>query len=114
MARCDLLVRRVIFFNPLFVVPAGDIPHPVLVVEIPLDSFADACLEAFLRLPTEFVVDFRGVDRIAAVVAGTIRDEGDLVLVGLAIGAWREFIEKSANRVDDLEVRFFSFQPPIL
>ena len=52
VARCDLLVRRVIFFNPLFVVPAGDIPHPVLVVEIPVDGFADAGFEVFRRLPT--------------------------------------------------------------
>ncbi len=42
MARCDLLVRRVILLNPIFVIPAGDIFDPVLIVEIPLDGFADA------------------------------------------------------------------------
>ncbi len=56
-------------------------------VEIPLGGFADACLKVFLRPPSVFVVDFCGVDRIAAVVAGTVSDEGDLGLVKLAIEA---------------------------
>jgi hypothetical protein len=41
----------IIFLNPLFIIPAGDIAHPFLVVEIPLDGFADACLKGFLRFP---------------------------------------------------------------
>ena len=102
-----MLVRRVIFFNPVFVIPAGDIPHPILIFEIPLDGFADACLEAFGRLPTEFAVDFCGVDGVAAVMAGAVCDEGDLLLVELAIGAWREFVEECANGVHDIKVRFF-------
>jgi hypothetical protein len=58
-----------------------------LVVEIPLNGFADACLKVFLRPPSVFAVDFCGVDRIASVVAGTVSDEGDLGLVKLAIEA---------------------------
>ena len=98
---------RVILLNPIFVIPARDIPHPVLVVEIPLDGFADAGLEAFRRFPTELAVDFCGVDGVAAVVARAVGDEGDLVLVELAIGAWREFVEECANGVHDIKVRFF-------
>ena len=63
---------RVILLNPIFVIPAGAVFYPVLVVEIPLDGFADACLEAFRRFPTEFVVNFRDIDGVAAVVLGSV------------------------------------------
>jgi hypothetical protein len=78
-----------------------------LVVEIPLNGFADSCLKVFWSLPTEFAVDFCGVDRIAAVVAGTVSDEGDLGLVKLAIEAWREFVKERADGMNELVVRFF-------
>ena len=52
-------------------------------------------------------MDFRSVDRIAAVVARTIRDEGDLVFIRFTIGARREFVKECADRADDLKVRFF-------
>ena len=52
-------------------------------------------------------MDFRSVDRIAAVVARTIRDEGDLVFIRFTIGARREFDKECADRADDLKVRFF-------
>jgi len=52
-------------------------------------------------------VDFRGVDRIAAVVARTVCNEGDLVFIWFTIGARREFVKECANRMDDLKVRFF-------
>lgn len=60
----------IILCDPIFIVSAGDIPHPVLIVEIPLDGFANTGFEGFLRLPAEFAVDFRGVDGVAAVVPG--------------------------------------------
>ena len=46
-----LLLLGVILLDPVLVIPAGDIAHPFLVVEIPLDGFADACLKGFLRFP---------------------------------------------------------------
>lgn len=52
-------------------------------------------------------MDFRSVDGVAAVVARTIRNESDLLLVELAIRARREFVKECANRVDNLKVRFF-------
>lgn len=44
---------------------------------------------------------------MAAVVAGTVHNKGDLFFIMFIIGARREFVEEFANRVDDLKVRFF-------
>ena len=38
-------------------------------VEVPLDGFADALLEAVRRRPAEFPLDFARVDGVAAVMA---------------------------------------------
>ena len=70
---CSFVLIRgwgIILCDPIFIVSAGDIPHPVLIVEIPLDGFANTGFEGFLRLPAKFAVDFRGVDGVAAVVPG--------------------------------------------
>lgn len=40
------------------VVAGEDILPPGLVVEVPLDGFAEAALEIFLGFPAEFVFDF--------------------------------------------------------
>ena len=40
-------------------------------------------------------------------MAETIRHEGDLLLVELAIEAWREFVKERANGMNELVVRFF-------
>ena len=69
----------IILLNPILIVPACNVFYPVLVVEIPLHGFADACFECFGGVPAEFVVNFCGIDGVAAVLAEAIGDEGDLL-----------------------------------
>ena len=71
--------------DPLFVGSGGDVLNPSLVVEVPLDGFADACIEGLGRFPAEFAVDLGRVDGVAAVVTGAISDIGNLLLVALPI-----------------------------
>ena len=97
----------VLLADPVAVGAAGDIGHPGLVVQIPLHGLADAGLEGLGRLPAQFALDLAGVDGVAAVVAGAVRDVGDLFLVGLAVGARAEFVEHGAEGVDDVEVGLF-------
>ena len=80
---------------------------PFLVIQIPLHGFLDTGLESFLWLPAEFLFKLTGIDGVAAVVARTILNEGDLCGVALAIGTWFEFIEDGAEGVNDVEVGFF-------
>ena len=56
---------------------AGDIAQPGFVAKVPVDSFAEALFEGHGRLPTEFAVDFGGVDGVALVVARAVLDKGD-------------------------------------
>jgi len=75
--------------------------------EVPLDGFANAGFESFGGFPAEFTVDFGGIDRVAAVVAGAVGDIGDLRGIGRAIGSRREIIEHRTKCVDYLKVGFF-------
>ncbi len=92
--------------HPTAIVTAGHGFDPVLVIEIPADGLTDTGLESFSGMPTKFVLNFRGVNGVAAVMAGAVGDKGDLFLVGFPVGARREFVEDRANGVDDIEVRF--------
>jgi hypothetical protein len=56
---------------------------------------------------SNFSLNFSGVDGVAAVMTGTILDVGDLVYVGLAIGARTEFIKYGTQRTDNFKVGFF-------
>jgi hypothetical protein len=80
----------IILLNPVLVIAAGDIFHPVLVVEIPLHSFADAGFEGLGGFPAQFEVDLGGIDGVAAVVARAIGNISDLIGVGGAIRTRRE------------------------
>ena len=44
-------------------------------VEIPAHGFADALLERVRGRPAQVALDLRGVDGVAAVVAGAVLDE---------------------------------------
>lgn len=78
------------------VIAADDAHPPVAVLKIPLNRLLDAVFELRLRLPAEFRVDFRRVDRVAAVVALAVRHVLDEVL------ALAEFLQ---DRLDDIDVR---------
>src|SRR5690606_34225811 len=67
----------------------------------------DTGLKGFGGLPAELLVNFVGVNRVAAVVPGAVFHVGDLASVGLAIGARAQFVEQRAHGVDDLDVGLF-------
>src|SRR5262245_63843154 len=52
-----------------------DLFAPVAMLEIPADSLAQAGFEGVPRRPSQLTLDFRRVDRVAAIVTGTIGDE---------------------------------------
>ena len=66
--RLFILVHFLVVF---LVVAAGDVLHPLLVVEVPVDGQDDALLEGSLGVPAQIVLDLGGVDAVAAVVAQT-------------------------------------------
>ncbi len=82
----------IILLNPIFIIPAGDVFYPVLVVEIPLHGFADACFECFGRFPAEFVVNFCGIDGVAPIVAETIGD------IGFGVGPTFRYLLQQQSR----------------
>src|SRR5258705_1363251 len=49
---------------------------PIAIVDVPTDGLAQAGFERVARRPSELLADFHGVDRVPAIVAGTIRNEG--------------------------------------
>ena len=73
------LLILVHFLVVFLVVAAGDVLHPLLVVEVPVDGQDDALLEGSLGIPAKVVLDLGGVDAIAAVMAQTVSDVLDEV-----------------------------------
>lgn len=84
----------IILCDPIFIVSAGDIPHQVLIVGIPLDGFANTGFEGFLRLPAEFAVDFRGVDGVDGVAAVVPGRSVPHFVIFCSSKAGRSFFEK--------------------
>ena len=81
--------------------------HPLGVVQIPLNGFADAGFERFGRLPTQFGFELAGVDGVAAVVTRAVGDVGDLCGVGAAVGFGTQLIQQGTHGVDDVDVGLF-------
>src|SRR5690606_40622355 len=63
--------------DPVLIVAAGRPHHPGTIVEIPSYVLPEARFEGFARLPAEFPPELRRIDRIAAVVAGTVLHGGE-------------------------------------
>ncbi len=91
------------FLVILLVVAAGDVVEPFLVVKVPAHRLLDAFLELQRRFPAEFLLELGGVNRIAGVVAQTIRHVGDEVQV-LAFGATEQLIDSFNHDLDDVDV----------
>lgn len=95
-----ILVHVVVIF---LVVAGGDVVHPVLIVEIPADGLLDAFLELERGLPTEFALEFAGIDGVAHVVAEAVGDVGD-ELVAVAFGVTEETVNGLDDDTDDVDV----------
>src|SRR5207237_1358310 len=77
--------------------------HPILVFQVPGDSFANSLFERVARLPIELAFDLACVDRIATVVPEPILDERN-EQARLAASSWLEFVTQVANQLDDSQV----------
>ena len=75
--------------------------------EIPLDGLADTGFEGFGGFPAKFAFEFAGIDGVAAIMTGTVGNEGDLFLVGLTVRSGAKLIEDGAKGMDDFQVGFF-------
>ena len=99
----SLLPVRVHVFVILHVVAGGDVVHPVLVVEVPADGLLDALLELERRLPAQLALQLGGIDGVAHVVAGAVRDIGDQIHVG-ALGTAQHPVHRVDQHLDDVDV----------
>ena len=63
-----LLLILVHILIVILVITAGNVIHPLLMVQVPVDGQHDALLERGLGVPAQIVLDLGGVDAIAAVV----------------------------------------------
>jgi len=91
------------FFVILFVITAGDVVQPFLVVEVPAHGLLDAFLKLQGRFPAQFLLELGGVDRVAGVVAQAVCHVGDEVHV-LAFGAAEQPIHRLDNDLDNVDV----------
>ena len=85
------------------VVAAGDVVHPILVIEIPADSFLDALFELETGLPSEFTLQFRAVDGVAHIVSGAVGDIGDEIHVG-TFGPTQQAVDGVDDHLDDVDI----------
>ena len=102
--------RKLLFLPPpihflviLLVVTAGDVVHPLLVVEIPSDGFLNAFLELQAGLPAKFALQFAAVDSIAQIVAGAVGDIGDEVHV-FSFLATQKTVGDADEHLHDIDV----------
>src|ERR1051325_19922 len=77
--------------------------HPSLVVQIPLHRLADADLEGVGGRPAELRLDLRGIDGVAAVVAGAVFDVGD-EFAGVAAELRSQLVDEVADQLHDVDI----------
>src|SRR3954447_23498351 len=84
--RCQISSVSSVQPETLAIVAAGlHALAPVQMIEVPAHRLAQARLELVARRPPELPADLRRVDRVAAVVPGTIRHERLQTLVARTI-----------------------------
>src|SRR6266403_2721327 len=76
---------------------------PGLIIQIPADGFADAALEGVGGRPAEIVLEFGGVNGVAAIMAGPVLDEGD-EFASTAAQVRGELVHKIGDEFNDAEV----------
>lgn len=83
---------------------APDRLPPPPVCEKPVDSLAQPALEAPLRPPTKLTLGLRGIDRIAAVVAGPVGDKSDEVPIAVTALSRQPDVEQIADAFHDRQI----------
>ena len=96
------LLILVHFLVVLLVVAAGDVLHPLLVVEVPVNGQDDAFLKRGLGIPAQIVLDLGGIDAVAAVVAQTVGHMLDEVLADAVV--FQAVMQLADDGLDDEDV----------
>ena len=80
----------------VLIITAGDVVHPLLMVQVPVDGEHDALLKGGLGVPAQIVLDLGGVDAVAAVVAQTVGHMLDEILADALV------LQTVVQLVDDI------------
>src|SRR5271168_4868844 len=105
--------RRVLGFDPLPIAAAGDIAHPLFVLQVPAHRFTNAGLECFSWAPAQLPLYFSCIHSVSPVMPGTILNECDQSATRLAAAAG-DFVDDVANRFDDPHIALLIPTPDII
>ena len=87
----------------LLVVARGDIVHPFLVVEIPTYGSFNAFLKLQAGLPSEFTLQLPAINGVAHIMAGSVGDVGDEVLIFALLTA-EQTVDGLDDDMDDIDI----------
>ncbi len=96
------------FRHPRTVAAAGYLADPGFVFKIPPHGFADAAFERLERLPLQFVLDLPRIHCISPIVAGTIFDECDELVMGHDGVVRAQLVEQLADGAENIQICFFA------
>ena len=80
-----LVTYPVVPLNPFAICAGLDIGDPVFIFQIPQHGFSNVGFKAFGRSPTEFALDFAGINGVSTIMARTISNVGNLLAGPFAI-----------------------------
>ena len=101
-------------FRPFLVLTGDRLCYPVLVVEIPAHRFTDPLFKTPRGFPSKLCPDLGGVNRISAVVSGSILDEGDEPGMRHHRRIRMQFIKNSANASDNFQIGLFAVASDVI
>ena len=80
---------------------------------VPADCLSDTLLEPVRRHPAKLILDLGCINGVAAIMAGSVLDEGDQA-AGIASEMRRHFINQIADQLHDSDVGPFIVAPDII
>ena len=100
--------------EPLTAVVPAYCVTPRLIRQIPFHCASHTGLEGLFRLPLQFPANLAGIDRIALVMAGPVRNEGDLLAIGRRILPGLQLIQQAADLTYHLDIGLFVVSPNVI
>ena len=100
MRKLPIGVHRLVV---VLVVTAGDIIHPLLIVEIPANGLLDTFLELEAGLPTQLTLQLGAVNSISQIMTGTVGDVGNQIHIG-TLGTTQQTVYRLNDDLDDVNV----------
>ena len=80
---------------------------------VPFDGLFNSAFKARFSAPTEFAFELCRIDRLTAIMAGSIIDQFDRCAAWSAV-AWYDIVEDIADRLYDIEICAFASRPDIV